>query len=63
MEISKECNIFIYNRGFQKDITVENVLKAFNEIVTLSTSIYSYVDIQDYISKPTQVTEPDEQQT
>ena len=41
-------------KSHSKDITVENMLKAFNEIVTLSTSIYSYVDIPDYISKPTQ---------
>lgn len=35
-------------------MSAENMLKAFNEIVTLSNSIYSCVDIPDYISKPTQ---------
>lgn len=46
-----DCNIFIYKRRFQ--ITVENMLEAFNEIVTLITSICNYVDIPDYIAKPT----------
>ena len=57
MDISRECNILFIIEDFKshsKDITVENVLKAFNEIVTSSTSIYSYVDIPDYISKPMQ---------
>ena len=30
------------------------MLKALNEIVTITTSIYSYVDFPDCISKPTQ---------
>ena len=36
-----------------KEITVENMLKAFNEIATLSISLYNYVDIPDNIAKPT----------
>ena len=41
-------------KSYSEEITVENMLKALNEIVTITTSIYSYADIPDCISKPTQ---------
>ena len=39
-----------------KDLSPENMLKAFNEIAILSNSVYSSVDIPEYISKPAEKT-------
>ena len=59
MDITKELNIFIYYRRIKihsKDLSPENMLKAFNEIAILSNSVYSSVDIPEYISKPAEKT-------
>jgi len=53
---SLENSIFLFIiEKFQmhsKEISVENMLKAFNEIASLSDSMYSCMDIPDYIIKP-----------
>ena len=55
---SLENSIFLFIiEDFQinsKEISAENMLKAFNEITSLSNSMYSCVDIPYYIIKPSQ---------
>ena len=57
---SLENSIFLFIieefKIHSKDLSPENMLKAFNEIAILSNSVYSSVDIPEYISKPAEKT-------